>query len=202
MIVLAFAGSSCGRVEPDAVDLSIGPLSTAVLAGGCFWCTEAVFEQLDGVNEVIAGYSGGAENTANYSAVSSGGTEHAEVIQVRFEPSRITYAQLLQVFFTVAHDPTQLNRQGPDTGPQYRSTVFYLDEHQKRIAEQTIDQLTKVKYYDRPIVTSLAPLEHFYPAESYHQDYVRHHPNEPYVVFNAMPKVQKLHEKFSNQVRP
>ena len=143
-----------------------------------------------------------AENTANYSAVSSGGTEHAEAIQVRFEPARITYAQLLQVFFTVAHDPTQLNRQGPDTGPQYRSTVFYLDEHQKRIAEQTIDQLTKVKYYDRPIVTSLAPLEHFYPAESYHQDYVRHHPNEPYVVFNAMPKVQKLHEKFSNQVRP
>ena len=125
-----------------------------------------------------------------------------EAIQVRFEPARITYAQLLQVFFTVAHDPTQLNRQGPDTGPQYRSTVFYLDEHQNRIAEQTIDQLTKVKYYDRPIVTSLEPLEHFYSAESYHQDYVRHHPNEPYVVFNAMPKVQKLHEKFSNQVRP
>jgi len=167
-----------------------------VFAGGCFWCTEAVFEQLDGVTSVVSGYAGGTKDTADYRAVSSGQTRHAEVIQVTYEPSRITYGQLLKVFFTIAHDPTQLNRQGPDSGTQYRSAIFYQSEDEKRVAQSYIDQLTAAKLFAKPIVTTLEPLDAFYPAEDDHQDYVKHNPANPYVVHHALPKVEKLRQKY------
>ena len=176
--------------------------STAVLAGGCFWCTEAVFEQLDGVTDVVSGYAGGTADSAQYKQVAAGRTDHAEAIQITFDPSRITYGQLLKVFFTVAHDPTQLNRQGPDSGRQYRSAIFYADEQEKQVAESYIQQLEQAKVYTKPIVTTLEPLDEFYPAETYHQDYVKHNPDQPYVVYNALPKVKKLREHFADQVTP
>lgn len=168
----------------------------AVFAAGCFWCSEAVFEQLKGVKNVVSGFSGGSAATAHYDQVSSGTTNHAESIEVTYDPSQITYGQLLMVFFGVAHDPTQLNRQGPDWGKQYRSEIFYNGPEQKRVAEAYIQQLTDAKVFDKPIVTKVEPLKGFYPAEDYHQDFVRHHPNHPYVVVNARPKLEKLHKLF------
>ncbi len=173
----------------------------AVLAGGCFWCTEAVFEQLAGVEEVISGYAGGTAETANYEAVSMGRTDHAEAIEITYDSSRMTYDQLLKVFFSVAHDPTQLNRQGPDYGRQYRSAIFYIDEEQKRIAEAYLAQLTEAKIFSKPIVTEVTPLEKFYPAEDYHQDFVKRNPMQPYVVVNALPKVRKVRESFSERLK-
>ena len=156
---------------------------TAVLAGGCFWCVEAVFKEIDGVLEVTSGYSGGTSQTADYETVCSGRTNHAEAVEVRFDPNRVSYGQLLKVFFSVAHDPTQLNRQGADQGRQYRSAVFYADEEQKRVAEAYIQQLNAAGAYDSPVVTEVAPLEAFYQAEAYHQDYAERHPMQPYVMF-------------------
>src|SRR5438876_111852 len=153
---------------------------TAVLAGGCFWCTEAVFEQLIGVEKVVSGYAGGKAEMAHYNIVSSGKTDHAESIQITFDPSKISYGQLLKVFFSVAHDPTQLNRQGPDYGRQYRSAVFYADQEQKQIAEAYIQQLQQVKVFSKPIVTEVTGLKGFYPAEEYHQDFVKRNPTHPY----------------------
>ena len=175
-------------------------LQQAVLAGGCFWCTEAVFEQLEGVHAVVSGYAGGREETAEYRAVSSGQTDHAEVIRITYDPKVISYGELLKVFFTVAHDPTQLNRQGPDTGRQYRSALFYADEQQKRVAEAYIKELDASGVYDKPIVTTLEPLEAFYEAEAYHQDYVRLNPSQPYVVQQALPKVAKVRKHFAEKV--
>lgn len=174
---------------------------TAVLAGGCFWCTEAVFEQLAGVSSVISGYAGGSAATANYEAVSSGRSEHAEAIEVIFDPARITYGQILKVFFAAAHDPTQLNRQGPDWGPQYRSAIFYTDAAQKRVAEAYIEQLNRAKVFSKPIVTQVAPLEKFYRAEAYHQDFVERNPGHPYVVVNARPKVEKVRKDHPGLVK-
>lgn len=174
---------------------------TVVLAGGCFWCTEAVFEQLKGVKEVTSGYAGGAPETANYEDVSSGVTEHAEAIQITYDPSKITYGQILKVFFSVAHDPTQLNRQGPDYGRQYRSAIFYAGREQKRVAEAYIAQLEKAAVFPDPIVTEVVPLQKFYAAEEYHQDFVRHNPDEPYVTVNAIPKVEKVRKQFRGQVK-
>ncbi len=166
--------------------------SRAVLAGGCFWCVEAVYKNLEGVTSVKSGYAGGSADTADYETVSTGTSNHAESVEVLYDPSRISYGQILKVFFSIAHDPTQLNRQGPDTGRQYRSAIFYADDEQKRVAVAYIDQLNKAKLFDEPIVTEVAPLEAFYEAETYHQDYAARNPLNPYIVFNAQPKVRKL----------
>lgn len=176
-------------------------LRKAVLAGGCFWCTEAVFELIDGVKDVVSGYSGGAAGTANYRRVSMGDTGHAEAVEITYDASVVTYGQLLRVFFEVAHDPTQLNRQGPDIGPQYRSAVFFLNEEQKRIAENYIRLLNESKVFRSRIVTEVAPFRAFYPAEDYHQDYAVNNPGNPYIHFNAAPKVEKLKKACPRLVR-
>src|SRR4029077_10326246 len=155
--------------------------SRAILAGGCFWCVEAVYKNLDGVTSVKSGYAGGTADTADYETVSSGMTDHAESVEVVYDPSRITYGQIIKVFFAIAHDPTQLNRQGPDTGRQYRSAIFYADDEQKRVAEAYIDQLNKAHVFDHPIVTEVVPLKAFYQAETYHQDYAARNPLNPYI---------------------
>jgi peptide-methionine (S)-S-oxide reductase len=188
---------------PDpAIDAApTGEPQTAVLAGGCFWCVEAVFKEIDGVLEVTSGYSGGTSQTADYETVCSGRTNHAEAIEVRFDPNRVSYGQLLKVFFSVAHDPTQLNRQGADQGRQYRSAIFYTGEEQKRVAEAYIRQLNAAGAYDSPIVTEVAPLEAFYEAEAYHQDYAERHPMQPYVLFTSTPKVAKLRKHFADRLK-
>ncbi|XKE45923.1 peptide-methionine (S)-S-oxide reductase MsrA [Halomonas organivorans] len=173
----------------------------AVLAGGCFWGIEAVFQHLDGVTEVVSGYSGGKAATADYDSVSTGRTDHAEVVRITYDPRRVSYGRLLQVFFSVAHDPTQLDRQGPDWGRQYRSAIFYADEAQRRVAQAYIGQLDAAGVFDRPIVTRLDPLDAFYPAEAYHQDYAYHHPNQPYIVFHDLPKVANLERLFPGHYR-
>ena len=164
----------------------------AVLAGGCFWCVEAVYKNLEGVSSVKSGYAGGSAETADYETVSTGSTEHAEAVEVTYDPSRTTYGQILKVFFSIAHDPTQLDRQGPDVGHQYRSAIFFADDEQKRIAQSYIEQLNQAHVFDRPIVTEVTPLEAFYEAETYHQDYAARNPLNPYIVFNAQPKVRKV----------
>jgi peptide-methionine (S)-S-oxide reductase len=169
---------------------------TAVFAGGCFWGVQAVFQHVKGVVSTTSGYSGGAANTAQYEIVSTGQTGHAESVKITYDPSQITYGELLRIFFSVAHDPTQLNRQGPDEGTQYRSVVFYNGEEQKRIAEAYIAQLNEAKIFPRKIVTQVVPLKAFYPAEDYHQDYATRHPNQPYIVFNDAPKVAHLRQRF------
>jgi len=177
-----------------------GP-QTAVLAGGCFWCVEAVLKEIDGVLEVVSGYAGGSADTADYDRVCSGRTGHAEVVEVRFDPARVSFGQLLKVFLSVAHDPTQLNRQGADQGTQYRSAIFYTDEEQKRVAEAYIRQLNEAGAYDAPIVTEVAPLEAFYQAEAYHQDYASRNPGQPYILFTAAPKVTKLRKHFADRLK-
>jgi peptide-methionine (S)-S-oxide reductase len=169
---------------------------TAVLAGGCFWCTEAVFEHVMGVEKVVSGYAGGDAASARYDVVSAGRTNHAESIEITFDPTKITYGQLLKVFFSVAHDPTQKNRQGPDYGKQYRSAIFYKNAEQKRIAEAYIAQLGQAKVFGHPIVTEVTELQAFYPAEEYHQDFVKRNPHHPYVMVNALPKLDKLKKQF------
>jgi peptide-methionine (S)-S-oxide reductase len=169
---------------------------TAVLSGGCFWGVQAVFQHVKGVISATSGYAGGAAKTAEYEIVSTGETGHAESVQIVYDPSQITYGELLRVFFSVAHDPTQLNRQGPDQGTQYRSSIFYSNEEQKRIAETYIAQLDQAKIFSRPIVTKVVPLQAFYPAEAYHQNYAALHPNQPYIVFNDAPKVEHLRQEF------
>lgn len=173
----------------------------AVLAGGCFWCVEAVYREIDGVLEVVSGYSGGSEETADYKTVCTGSTEHAEVIQIAYDPSRLSFGKLLKFFFSVAHDPTQLNRQGNDVGTQYRSAVFYADAEQKQIAERYIKQLDTAKVFGRPIVTRLEPLEQFFEAEGYHQNYAELHPDQPYIAAVALPKVEKLREYFGDSLK-
>jgi peptide-methionine (S)-S-oxide reductase len=169
---------------------------TAVFAGGCFWGIQAVFEHLKGVIRATSGYSGGSADTAQYEKVSTGRTGHAESVQVIYDPSQITYGQLLRVFFSVAHDPTQLNRQGPDVGTQYRSAIFYISDDQKRIAQAYVDQLNQAKVFPQAIVTQVVALQTFYPAEDYHQDYAVHHPDNMYIVINDLPKVEHLHKQF------
>lgn len=174
---------------------------TAVLAGGCFWGVEAVFEHVKGVTNVTSGYAGGAKSTASYETVSEGETGHAESVRITYDPSRITYGQLLKIFFAVAHDPTELNRQGPDTGTQYRSAIFYSNEEQKRIALAYIEQLNRARAFERPIVTQVSALDAFYEAEAYHQDYAAHHPKDSYIVINDLPKVENLRKQFPNLYR-
>jgi peptide-methionine (S)-S-oxide reductase len=172
--------------------LAAGDPQTAVLAGGCFWGTQGVFEHVKGVRRVMAGYSGGDRSTASYESVSTGTTGHAESIQIQFDPAVISYGQILRVFFSVAHDPTQLNRQGPDEGAQYRSSIFYADSEQEKIARAYIAQLDQAHVFRKPIVTRVDPLQGFYAAEGYHQDYLVHNPHEPYIVFNDLPKIENL----------
>jgi peptide-methionine (S)-S-oxide reductase len=190
---------------PDpAVDISPATAKgtqTAVLAGGCFWCTEAVFESLVGVEKVVSGFAGGDAATAHYEVVSAGRTNHAESVQITFDPAKISYGTLLKVFLSVAHDPTQLNRQGPDYGRQYRSAIFYKDAEQKRVAEAYIKQLDGANVFHKPIVTEVTELKGFYPAEEYHQHFVKRHPNHPYVVVNALPKLEKLKKQFPELVK-
>jgi peptide-methionine (S)-S-oxide reductase len=173
-----------------------GPAQTAVLAGGCFWGVQGVFEHVRGVQKVIAGYSGGDKATARYETVSEGATGHAESVKITFDPSLISYGQILQIAFSVVHDPTQLNRQGPDVGTQYRSAVFYGDDMQKRIAEAYISQLEESHAFSRPIVTKVDPLKGFYPAEDYHQDYLIHNPDAPYIALFDLPKVENFKRTF------
>lgn len=193
------AGEAAVTLPRPAVDAQLASgksEQTAVVAGGCFWGIQAVFQHVKGVVSATSGYSGGAAKAAEYELVSTGETGHAESVQIKYDPSRITYGQLLQIFFSVAHDPTQLNRQGPDEGTQYRSVIFYANDEQKRIAETYIAQLQKAKVFSRPIVTQVVPLKAFYAAEAYHQDYAAQHPASPYIVFNDAPKVAHLHQQF------
>jgi len=192
--------TSQSQSETETSDMAEGEWKTAVVAGGCFWCTEAVFEPLDGVHDVVSGYAGGSPDTADYRQVAAGRTDHAEAIQITYDPTKISYEKLLEIFFTVAHDPTQLNRQGPDTGRQYRSAVFYANDEEQQIAERYISQLEERGVYDEPIVTTLEPLDAFYVAEDYHQDYARLNPLQPYIRFNAQPKVEKLKKKYGEMV--
>jgi len=183
-------------VVPEAAvtsRLSAAPgLQTIVLAGGCFWGIEAVFEHIKGVTDAVSGYAGGTKEQADYETVSTGTTGHAESVKVTFDPTKVSLEKLLQVFFSVAHDATQLNRQGPDVGPQYRSAIFFADEEQARVARAYIDQLTKAKVYSRPIVTQVVKLQGFYPAEEYHQNFAERNPTYPYIVYNDAPKVVNL----------
>jgi peptide-methionine (S)-S-oxide reductase len=174
---------------------------TAVFSGGCFWGVEAVFEHLKGVSEVVSGYSGDKATTANYETVSTGQTNQAESVKVTYDPSQISYNQLLKVFFLVAHDPTQLNRQGPDSGPQYRSTIFFTNSEQQRAAKAYISQLNKAHLFRQPIVTQLIPLSSFYAAEEYHQNFIARNPYHPYVVVNDAPKLKQLQEQFSEMYK-
>ena len=199
-VVACNAGERAITAVPSpAVDATLATAraeQTAVVSGGCFWGIQAVFQHVRGVISATSGYSGGAANTAEYELVSNGDTGHAESVKIVYDPSQITYGQLLRVFFSVAHDPTELNRQGPDTGSQYRSAIFYGNDEQKRIAEAYIAQLEKAKVFPRPIVTQLVPLKAFYAAEAYHQDYAARHPDNPYIVYNDAPKVAHLRQEF------
>lgn len=172
----------------------------ATLGGGCFWCLEAVYQELDGVTQVVSGYSGGRRPDPTYEQVCSGASGHAEVVQVTFDPSRVSYRDILEVFFTI-HDPTTKDRQGNDFGPQYRSVIFWHDEAQKRIAEEVIAEFTAEKVFDDPIVTEVAKLEAFYPAEAYHQNYYRQHRVQPYCAFVITPKLAKFRKKFAERVK-
>lgn len=172
-------------------------IQTAVLAGGCFWGVQGVFQHTSGVINAVSGYSGGSKATASYTLISTGTTGHAELVEIKYDPKKISYGKILQIFFSVVHDPTQLNRQGPDTGTQYRSAIFTTSDGQKKVADAYIAQLNAAKAYKKPIVTKVGPLEAFYPAEAYHQDYLTLHPNEPYIAFNDIPKVENLKKIFT-----
>ena len=185
----------------DAPPAAASGRQTAVLSGGCFWGVQAVFLHVKGVIKATSGYSGGSAKTAEYETVSTGETGHAESVQIVYDPSQITYGELLRVFFSVAHDPTQLNRQGPDQGTQYRSSIFYSSDEQKRIAEAYIAQLNKAGVFPRRVVTQVVPLQAFYPAEAYHQNYAALHPYQPYIVYNDAPKVEHLRQEFPDLYR-
>ncbi len=185
----------------DAAPASGADMQFAVLAGGCFWGVQGVFQHMKGVTSAVSGYAGGDKRSAHYDLVSSGTTGHAESVRVTFDPRQISYGRLLQIFFSIAHDPTQLNRQGADIGRQYRSAIFYADEQQKRIAEAYIDQLNGAGVLTGPIVTELVPLEAFYEAEEYHQDYAARNPAQPYIAAVALPKVKKLRQHYTERLK-
>ena len=172
-------------------------IQTAVVAGGCFWGVQGVFQHTAGVVNAVSGYAGGSKTTADYQMVSTGTTGHAESVQIKYDPKKISYGKLLQIFFSVAHDPTQLNRQGPDTGTQYRSAIFTTSDEQKKVAEAYIAQLNAAKVYKKPIVTKVGPLDGFYAAEAYHQDYLTLHPSQPYIAYNDLPKIENLKRIFA-----
>lgn len=200
----ARAAEAAVTIPAPAVDAAApagAGLQTIVLAGGCFWGVQAVYQHTKGVTAAVSGYAGGDKQTANYDMVGTGHTGHAESVAVTFDPQQISYGKILQIYFSVAHNPTELNRQGPDVGTQYRSAIFYADEEQKRIADSFIAQLEKTHVYGRPIVTRLEKLSGFYPAEDYHQDFAVLHPTYPYIVFNDAPKVENLKRLFASSYR-
>jgi peptide-methionine (S)-S-oxide reductase len=211
-LALAACGWAC-RVGADAINKPIPApaldtpaaeatgLQTAVLAGGCFWGLQGMFEHVNGVTKVVAGYSGGTRETAHYEMVGTERTGHAESVEITFDPKRISYGQLLRLYFAVAHDPTELNRQGPDSGPSYRSEIFFSSSTQERIARAYVEQLTKGKVFSGPIVTRIEPLKGFYPAEEYHQDFLIHNPTYPYIVRNDLPKIAALKKVYPEVYR-
>ena len=185
-------------IPPPAVDVQAADgIQTAVIAGGCFWGVQGVYQHTAGVLNAVSGYSGGSKMTANYTMIGTGTTGHAEAVEIKYDPKKISYGKILQIFFSVVHDPTQLNRQGPDTGTQYRSAIFTANDEQKKVAEAYIAQLNAAKVYKKPIVTKVGPLQAFYAAEDYHQDYLTLHPNQPYIAFNDIPKVENLKKIFT-----
>lgn len=173
-------------------------IQTAVVAGGCFWGVQGVFQHTAGVVNAVSGYAGGTKATADYQTVSSGRTGHAESVEIKYDPKKISYGKILQIYFSVVHDPTQLNRQGPDVGPQYRSAIFTASDEQKKVAEAYIAQLNAARVFNKPIVTKVGALEAFYPAEAHHQDYLTLHPNQPYIAYNDIPKVENLKKLFAD----
>ena len=204
LAIAAFAAAP-SRAAEDAVIIpapamdaqASDGIQTAVVAGGCFWGVKGVFQHTSGVVNAVSGYAGGSKMTADYHMVSTGTTGHAESVEIKFDPKKISYGKILQIFFSVAHDPTQLNRQGPDSGTQYRSAVFTTSDEQKKVADAYIAQLNSAKVYQKPIVTKVSPLQGFFPAEAYHQDYLTLHPNQPYIAFNDIPKVENLKKIFA-----
>lgn len=197
------AAESAVRIPAPAADPTAGAsgMQTAVFAGGCFWGVQGVFQRVHGVSQAVSGYSGGKKETARYEMIGSGMTGHAEAVQITYDPKKVSYGQLLQIFFSVVHDPTQLDRQGPDVGSQYRSAVFTTDSAQKQTVERYIAQLDAAKAYRGKIVTQVVPLSAFYPAEAYHQDYLTLHPNQPYIVRFDLPKIADLKAFFPQQYR-
>jgi peptide-methionine (S)-S-oxide reductase len=194
----SFAAEDAVIIPAPAIDAQAsGATETAVIAGGCFWGVQGVYQHTKGVINAVSGYAGGPKNAANYSAVSTGSTGHAEAVEIKYDPKQISYGKILQIYFSVAHDPTQLNRQGPDSGTQYRSEIFATTPEQKKVAEAYIAQLNAAKVFKKPIVTKLGTLEGFYPAEAYHQDYLTLHPNQPYIAYNDIPKVENLKKIFA-----
>ncbi len=212
-LALAAFGLSCGAsaeavnkaIPAPAVDTPAAEATgsqVAVLAGGCFWGLQGMFEHVKGVTKVVAGYSGGNKSTAHYEIVGTETTGHAESVEITFDPKQISYGQLLRLFFSVAHDPTELNRQGPDSGPSYRSEIFFSSPSQERVARAYVEQLSKAKVFASPIVTKIEPLKGFYAAEDYHQDYLIHNPHQPYIVFNDLPKIDALKRVYPELYRP
>jgi peptide-methionine (S)-S-oxide reductase len=194
----SFAAEDAVVIPAPAIDAPASDgVQTVVLSGGCFWGVQGVFQHTAGVVNAVSGYAGGNKSTAQYEAVSTGTTGHAESVQVKYDPKKISYGKLLQIFFSVAHDPTQLNRQGPDSGTQYRSAIWTSTPEQKKVTDAYIAQLNAAKVYSKPIVTKVGPLEGFYPAEAYHQDYLTLHPNQPYIAYNDIPKVENLKKIFA-----
>lgn len=198
IVAPAFAAEEAVIIPAPTTDTPAATgIQTAVIAGGCFWGVQGVFQHTAGVVNAVSGYAGGSKSSANYTAVSTGSTGHAEAVEIKYDPQKISYGKILQIYFSVAHDPTQLNRQGPDSGTQYRSEIFATTPEQKKVAEAYIAQLNAAKVYKKPIVTKLGMLEAFYPAEAYHQDYLTLHPNQPYIAYNDIPKVENLKKIFA-----
>jgi peptide-methionine (S)-S-oxide reductase len=194
----AYAAEDAVVIPAPALDAqAFDGIQTAVVAGGCFWGVQGVFQHTSGVINAVSGYAGGSKASADYTMVSTGATGHAESVEIKYDPKKISYGKILQIFFSVAHDPTQLNRQGPDSGTQYRSAIFTTNDEQKKIADAYIGQLNAAKVYKKPIVTKVGPLEAFYPAEAYHQDYLTLHPTQPYIAYNDLPKIENLKKLFA-----
>jgi peptide-methionine (S)-S-oxide reductase len=198
VVAPSLAAEDAVMIPAPAADVpASGGIQTVVVAGGCFWGVQGVFQHTAGVVNAVSGYAGGSKSTADYDTVSTGSTGHAESVQISYDPMKISYGKILQIFFSVAHDPTQLNRQGPDSGTQYRSAIFTTSDEQKKVTDAYIAQLDAAKVYRKPIVTKVGPLQGFYPAEAYHQDYLTLHPNQPYIAYNDIPKVENLKKMFA-----
>ena len=206
LVMFGFAAFGAHAAIPDYAGptpkASASGDAVAVFAGGCFWGVDAVFKHVKGVKNVVSGYSGGNAATAHYMLVGTGTTGHAESVKVTYDPAKVSYAELLKIFFSVAHDPTELNRQGPDVGTQYRSAIFYADPEQKDLAQRYIAQLDAAKAFSKPIVTQVVPLDKFYPAEDYHQNYLALHPDQPYIIYNDLPKLAELKKEYPAWYRP
>lgn len=198
LVAPTFASEEAVVIPAPAADVQAADgIQTAVIAGGCFWGVQGVYQHTGGIISAVSGYSGGSKSTANYTAIGTGTTGHAEAVEIKYDPKKISYGKILQIYFSVAHDPTQLNRQGPDVGTQYRSEIFATTPEQKKVAEAYIAQLNAAKVYKKPIATKLGMLQGFYPAEAYHQDYLTLHPNQPYIVYNDLPKIENLKKIFA-----